>query len=267
MSKTVSSLIVGIAKLLTLPMNSNRRMNTLYRAAEELTQHYSMPVPDGTIAFESTTARSLHDAHSIKHGEPEMVRWLDSLPEGSVLWDIGANIGVYSLYAAIVRNLGVLAFEPGGANHAALCKNIEINNLDEFIQPFCLAFADQTLIDTLYLANTGAGHSSHFFGAGPDPTQKRPHRQSVTGYSIDNFCDIFNPKTPDHLKIDVDGLELAILKGARNTLKEHVKSIIVEIERDEDRANSDDIFHLLEELGFKERKSDELSLRNTIFDK
>ncbi len=264
MSKTIGSLIAKIGRFITLPMNANRRMNALCLASEKLAQHYAMAVPNGNLKFHSTTARSLHDAHSIMHGEPEMIRWLDSLHEDAVLWDIGANIGVYSLYAAFVRNISVLAFEPGAANHAALCKNIELNNLDKIIQPFCLAFAEQTSIDTLFLSNSGAGHSTHSFG---QEFEKAEHQQSVTGYSVDDFCKIFSPKLPTYIKLDVDGIEMNIIKGAEITLKDHVQSIIVEFEEEETSASNQMIASQLQDYGFHERKSDEISLRNSIFDK
>ncbi|NQV55610.1 MAG: FkbM family methyltransferase [Rhodospirillales bacterium] len=269
MSKTTSSLIVGLAKLLTFPMKPYRRRDTLGLASEGLVQNYSMAVPTGDILFESRTARSMHDANSITHGEPETIRWIDGLQEGSTLWDIGANVGVYSLYAAYVRRLAVMAFEPGAANHAALCRNIEINRLDELIQPLCLAFTNQTSIDHLYLANTGAGHSMHGFGQPLSAHGKidYQYRQSVTGYSIDEFCKIFIPKFPDYVKLDVDGIELNIIEGGENTLRDHVKSIIVEIEEDNLASKGDDIYRLLKGLGFHERRSENLSLRNVIFDK
>ncbi|MBT4719038.1 MAG: hypothetical protein HOB86_06515, partial [Rhodospirillaceae bacterium] len=105
MSSTVSRLLITGARALTWPMKSYRRANTLAQVSEGLVQHLSMPVPGGNIKFESRTARSLHDANSITHGEPETVAWINDLPEASMLWDIGANIGVYSLYAAFVRNI------------------------------------------------------------------------------------------------------------------------------------------------------------------
>lgn len=269
MSKTASSLIVGLARLLTLPMKPYRRKNTLSLASEGLVQHYSMAVPSGAILFESTTARSLHDANSITHGEPETVRWIDGLPEGATLWDIGANVGVYSLYAAFVRHMTVMAFEPGASSHAALCKNIEINHLDELIHPFCLAFTNQTSIDHLYLENTGAGHSMHGFGQPQSAHGKinYQYRQSVTGYSIDEFCKIFNPKFPDFVKLDVDSIELKIIEGGENTLRDHVKSIIVEIEEDNVASDGDDIHRLMNDLGFHERRTENFSIRNVIFDK
>ena len=54
------------------------------------------------------------DSFSTK--EPETLDWIDNIPLGSVLWDIGANIGLYSCYAARSRNCQVIAFEPSVFN-------------------------------------------------------------------------------------------------------------------------------------------------------
>lgn len=268
MSSTVSRLLVACAHALTWPMKPYRRANTLARVSEGLVQQLSMAVPGGHIRFESRTARSLHDANSITHGEPETVAWIDALPEASMLWDIGANIGVYSLYAAFVRNIRVAAFEPAAASHAALCRNIEINGLDEMIQPFCLALSDVSGVDYLYMANTGAGHSMHAFAqnTSAEGAIKTRFKQSVIGYSVDDFQSAFDVPPPDYVKLDVDSIEAKIIDGARNTLTRHVKSILVEADQPAERTQESEIIKLLSSMGFRMRAGAG-DARNYIFDK
>ncbi len=55
-----------------------------------------------------------------------MIEWIDSIDSGSTFWDIGANIGLYSIYGA-VKGLNVLSFEPSALNTFLISKNIEIN--------------------------------------------------------------------------------------------------------------------------------------------
>ena len=62
------------------------------------------------------------DTFSIK--EPETLNWIDSLPEESELWDVGANIGLYSIYAAKKKKCNVFSFEPSVFNLELLAKNI-----------------------------------------------------------------------------------------------------------------------------------------------
>ena len=59
--------------------------------------------------------------------EPETLRWIDTFKKNSVFWDIGANIGLYSCYAAARANCKVYSFEPSVFNLELLVKNININ--------------------------------------------------------------------------------------------------------------------------------------------
>ena len=56
--------------------------------------------------------------------EPETLLWLDSIPKGNVLWNIGANVRFYSIYAATIRNSIVYAFEPSVFNIKFFARNI-----------------------------------------------------------------------------------------------------------------------------------------------
>ena len=71
--------------------------------------------------------------------EPETLAWIDTFQKGEVFWDIGANIGVYGLYAA--RNgMRVQMFEPSPVNHWLLTRNVEVNKLDNVTTyPFALS--------------------------------------------------------------------------------------------------------------------------------
>ena len=48
--------------------------------------------------------------------EPETLEWIDRMNDDSVLWDIGANVGIYSIYAAVSKRANVIAFEPSFFN-------------------------------------------------------------------------------------------------------------------------------------------------------
>ena len=75
-----------------------------------------------------------------------MLDWLDkTLHDGDVFFDVGANVGIYSLYAAL-RNpkTKVYAFEPEYSNLHQLKQNILLNSLAETIFPYSLALYDAT---------------------------------------------------------------------------------------------------------------------------
>ena len=65
--------------------------------------------------------------------EPETLEWIDAIPKESVVWDIGANIGLYSVYAAKQRHCKVLAFEPSVFNLELLARNISLNDVADRI--------------------------------------------------------------------------------------------------------------------------------------
>lgn len=264
MSKTIARAAAGLAEAATAWMKPYRRAITRALVAERLTQTCEVATPAGPLRFQCASARALHDPLRLYEGEPETIAWIDALPAGEVLWDIGANIGVYALYAARVRGLKVVAFEPGAASYAALVRNIEINRLAG-VDAYCLAFDAETRLDYLNMANTAAGHSMHAFGQ-EESVEGRiatVFRQSVPGFSIDDFCRLFRVAPPDHVKLDVDSIEERILEGGRRTLM-GVKSLLVEIDGTTRAAGASGIRGLLRELGFAEAPSPVASPRRNV---
>src|SRR5690349_3964192 len=80
------------------------------------------PVPGTTLRFWTPTPLLVDRARGVLIKEPDMIPWLDGIPKEAVLWDIGANVGVFSLYAACCRGCTVLAFEPSAANFHVLTR-------------------------------------------------------------------------------------------------------------------------------------------------
>lgn len=180
--------------------------------------------------------------------EPATLKWIEGFSAGEVMWDIGANIGIYSIYAALTREITVFAFEPAPANYALLCENVELNKLNKQVTVFPIALNDKCEIGTLNMTTLDAGSSFSSFTATPS---KKPSTISLLGYSIDEFIDTFQPPFPQHIKIDVDGIEDKILLGAIRTLKDvRLKTICVE--GDESKpAQLSAIKKVMSECGFR----------------
>jgi FkbM family methyltransferase len=246
MSRSFARLLTGMVEGLTALKRPRRAATTRALVAEALTQRVTVPTPAGELLVECPSARALHDPQGFGQDEPETVAWIMGLPDGSVLWDIGANIGLYSLLAAR-RGLHVLAFEPSAASFAALARNAEINRLDDRIAAYCLAFTEQTALVTLHMANSAAGHSMHSV-----ETREGGVRQAVPGFSVDDFIARFNAPPPDAIKLDVDGIEPAILRGAAHTLRAHVREVLVEIDGANAAAGGNGIPEILAACGFAE---------------
>ncbi|WPB86286.1 FkbM family methyltransferase [Sediminicoccus rosea] len=250
MSRSLARFLSGLVRNATRPMRPRRAEATRALVSEMLVQRLTVPTEAGPLLVECPSARALHDPQGFGQDEPETVAWIMGLPAGCVLWDIGANIGLYSLFAAR-RGLRVLAFEPSASSFAAMTRNIEINGFDDRISAYCLAFAEQTALVTLNMANTAAGHSMHSIEA-----REGGFRQAVPGFSVDEFMARFAPPPPDAIKLDVDGIEPAILRGAMVTLRRHVCEVLVEIDGANAAAGGNGIPELLAEAGFTEAPMD-----------
>jgi FkbM family methyltransferase len=171
---------------------------------------------------------------SFSSKEPDTVAWLDSLEPGSVLFDVGANVGMYALYAA-ARGLRVYAFEPESQNFAILNANIALNGLQDRITAYPICLSDTLKIDRLYLSDFTAGGSCHSFGAevGFDlKPRKSAFPQGSISVSIDQLVSQMGLPSPHYVKIDVDGFEHKVIAGASQTLgggKSSVRSVLVEL--------------------------------------
>lgn len=188
----------------------------------------------GKIKFHSVGNLSLWRAQTLLTKEPETIEWINGFADDDTFWDIGANIGVYTLYAGIHRQLRVVAFEPSAWNYVLLNENIKLNKLSKSVEALCLAFTETDKIDTLNMQNTDFGSALSSFGVPIDQdgkTFKPSFNQGMLGYSIDSFIETFSPSFPNQIKIDVDGIEDKIVSGASKTFADpRLKSISIELD-------------------------------------
>ena len=179
--------------------------------------------------------------------EPELINWLEinNNKEKQILWDIGSNVGAYSLVAATM-GYKVLSFEPAYQNYFKLHENISLNKLDEQIEAFCISFGDKIQTGNFNIFDTSFGTSKGNYNADNyyQLNLKKISQKKTLVFSIDSFIKIFNLPEPSLIKIDVDGGEFEILKGAA-TLLEHgknLKSLFVEFDEDEYSINELETF-------------------------
>ena len=183
----------------------------------------------------ASTPRLLGRASDGLTKEPDTIAWIDQFKPDQVFWDIGANVGIFSLYAAKERGVRVLAFEPAADNYMVIARNIQLNGLEGKVAAYCLAFAGKTDLGTMNLSAQQLGAAVHQFGSPGEASPYLPegtptYAQGTIGYRIDDFIRQFDAPFPDHIKLDVDGLETQILAGARETLSDRrLKSIMLEL--------------------------------------
>ncbi len=235
MSKTVANVIHGLIGLATLPLNERQKDKTMARIAEDVTRGSRRIVNTarGPLSFYSMRGHGTISAvRNFHNEEPETLEWIDTFVKpGQVLWDIGANIGLYSLYAALNPQVQVYAFEPSALNFGLLVEHIHLNNLDRNIHPLCLALGNETKIGHLMMNDFSTGHAGNALDRAETQFQsfKPVFQQAIPALRADDFCNIFHAPTPDHIKLDVDGIEDFILAGAPETL-ETVRTLMIEIE-------------------------------------
>ncbi len=196
-------------------------------------------------------------ARTFNDKEPEMLDWLDeNLQEGDIFFDVGANVGIYSIYAALRKPKAmVYAFEPEYSNLHQLKMNIINNDLLNNVIPFAIAISDQTGVSYLHIQDftAGAALSSEQRDSinktfGKDVVWKEGIGTSTLDYISENL-DIH----PNLIKIDVDGNELKILNGGRKVFSNNkLRSIIIEMIKS--LPNYSGIKKYLNEQGFKLEK-------------
>jgi FkbM family methyltransferase len=247
----------------------------LVRLKEEVRLTGKLDYPRAEILMNLDSSAQLARLRSCEK-EPETVEWIEShIQPGEVLYDIGANVGSYSFvsHAATGGNCTVYAFEPSFSTFAALCQNVLLNNCSATIIPMQVVLSDETKLLKLHYHDVMAGSALHRVGAVVDGAALRfvpAYTQTILGYRLDDLVSQFALAWPNHIKLDVDGAELDVLRGAPSILERpSVRSLLVEV--DEERHPSGEIPKLLQGKGFTLRARHQRgrceTLANYIFER
>jgi FkbM family methyltransferase len=172
--------------------------------------------------------------------ERETVEFVESIPAGSVFYDLGANVGSYTLIA-LSRGLEVVAFEASLPNFTRLNENIRLNGFT--CKTVCPPlWKEKAEIEWVY-SSEEPGAALHFIGEG------RGNREA---FPLDHWTDPDGPcrlPLPDYVKIDLDGCEAEVIQGGSKTLRWVQKALV---EHDEGVEAHKAVPKLLEDLGLYE---------------
>jgi len=189
--------------------------------------------------------------------EPETLEWIDNFieKENLIFWDIGANIGLYSIYAATKHNkLKVFAFEPSTNNLPILTRNIHINNLSENIIVNQFPLTNKKNVFMMMRENEfNEGGGLHMFGEEKNFEGKEfgQNNYKIYGTTIDYLLENKILELPDYIKMDVDGIEHLILQGAQKFLADKkIKSISIEL-YEKNEIQMKEAFKVLQNNDFK----------------
>jgi FkbM family methyltransferase len=132
-----------------------------------------------------------------------------------IFWDVGANVGYFTLVAAtaLAKRGRIVAFEPGKNAYERLTENIAVNAYEN-IRTFPVAVTDGEGEAVLHLAGDIADSSASLYPAGDIQTGQEVCRT----VSLDHVLAAEGLSPPDLIKLDAEGAELAVLRGARGLL-------------------------------------------------
>jgi FkbM family methyltransferase len=194
---------------------------------------------------------TLYRADTFSTKEPETLNWIDKFDSGSIFWDIGANVGLYSIYASKTKNTKTYSFEPSVFNLEFLAKNINLNKLQDQINIIPIALSDSNSINTFNMSTIEWGGALSTFSKSYDQNGhnlKIQFKYNTVGMTANDACNIFNIPNPKYIKIDVDGIEHLILNGMSNILDD-TKEILIEL-NDNFIEQAEKSYKFLNEHGF-----------------
>ena len=172
--------------------------------------------PKKIIQFYTPSLLASFRAKTVLTKEPDTINWLNEHgSEDKYLFDIGANLGVYSIYYAKKFNAKVFAFEPSFKNLEIMARNIRLNSLHANITIISNPITEKFTISNFFQGDFKAGAAEASFDNEKLVEKfKSIHRENESkekisyntlGLSIDGLLNLDLLKIPKLVKIDVDG--------------------------------------------------------------
>ena len=223
------------------------------------------------IQFYIPSLISAYRAKTFFSKEPDTIDWIKKKGGADkILYDVGANMGIYSIYYAKMFKSNVYAFEPSFKNLDLLVKNINLNLLADKVHAISNPLSKNFIFSNFFQIKSSPGFAGATFNDNlvkknmitKDTNGSTESLEYTTlGLSIDNLTALNLIKKPDLLKIDVDGNELDVIEGCRKTIEQsNTISILIET-RQETEMNIKKEFEI---LGLKKSNK---SRNNEIWEK
>lgn len=152
----------------------------------------------------------------------ELVHHILMVIENPVLIDVGAYVGNYTLLTSALPGLSCFAYEPNPDAFDVLWRNVELNGVMDRVFPYCLAVGDEPGKGVLKV-----------------PLKPRPPGLATLGEPgrfpswVEHAVDIVTLdslpwRRVDFIKIDAEGAELMVLRGAKQTIEQHHPAMLIE---------------------------------------
>jgi len=149
------------------------------------------------------------------------------LEDNDVFWDIGANVGYFTLVAAtaLVNRGQIVAFEPGKNAYARLTENLSLNSYRN-IKTYQVAVSNREGEAVLHVSGDIADSSASLFPAGGG----QAGREVCRTVALDHFLAAEDLRPPGLIKLDAEGAELAVLQGAQGLISQSPPMFLMEME-------------------------------------
>ena len=236
LKKIVWNLAQSVANLLSVIFTSGRFGLILGEKISKSMKKKTRVIVHQSVDLKLFVPDELNDWRAITFAskEPETLAWIDTFENSSVFWDVGANIGLYSIYAAQKKSCKVVAIEPSIFNLEILAKNIALNKAERLVTIFPIALTNQNSQGLFSMSSDEVGGALSTFGKEYGYDGKKldfKFQFQGIGMRMDNAVDLWGLDQPDFVKVDVDGIEHLVLEGFGEKLKK-VKSLLIEVNKD-----------------------------------
>jgi FkbM family methyltransferase len=205
------------------------------------------------VVYATPTVFTKWRVDSLFEKEPVTIHWIAGFAPGEVLVDVGANVGMYTIWAAKTRGTSVFAFEPEAQNYALLNRNIAMNDVDGQVKAYCVALSDTGGYSELHLSDLRPGGSCHSLGERVDfkhEPMNAKYSQGCVAARLDDLVAAGAVPMPHYMKIDVDGFEPKVIAGSRKVLSDRTLRSLL-IETNQNLADHRQMVVELQSLGFR----------------
>ncbi len=252
MKKTIvlkNTLFTALRSVVRHPLNKKQKIRALTRFVTWQIRQYIFPKP---FIKKFTNNTYLVLGGKIKSGTANIYKGLEEFEEMSFLMhvlkrndyfvDVGANIGTYTILASAAIGAFSTSIEPVESSFQRLMRNIKINNVTYNVEALNIGIASQR--GSLQIT-TNLDSENYIATKSQENTKK---------IAVKTLDEVIGNRNPLLIKIDTEGYEGEILRGAKKTLlKDSLLAIIVElmeIHQNRYRDNANSIHKLLVNAGF-----------------
>jgi FkbM family methyltransferase len=233
-------------QLHALPLRERARLQGMF-AQTLVADTLQIDTAGGPLSFVVLGPVAAGRAMKLLTKQPGTIQWIDGFLPDSLFWDIGANVGVFALYAARRDDTRVVAFEPAAVNYFLLAANCEANGFADRVDCLLVGLSDGRAVARLDVSQFNPAQS---FSVQGKRAPEYAGGQTALLLSMDQLIEEYGMTCPNYIKIDVPGLTSRIIAGGVRMLRRpEVRELHVEMK--EQRSTGQDIARLLGDAGFE----------------